>query len=166
MEIALYVIVFILLVIIIVLILRPRKVTLPSIDELETKLRFALASAESVREIQALLEDMPRDVLASITRSMGTRTGKLNELLATLELTKYDRLFYLGDPVDFVGVKYDEGVDFIEVKTGRARLTEDERKLKELIDQKLVNYLPLSVQRINIAEEIDIDEIGYEGERD
>jgi predicted Holliday junction resolvase-like endonuclease len=165
MDIALYVIIFILLVIIIVLVLRPRKVALPAIDELEAKLRFALASAESVREIQALLEDMPRDVLASITRSMGTRTGKLNELLATLELTKYDRLFYLGDPVDFVGVKYDEGVDFIEVKTGRARLTEDERKLKELIDQKLVYYLPLSVQRINIAEEINPEEIGY-GEED
>ena len=30
-----------------------------------------------------------------------------------------------------------------------------------LIDQKLVNYLPLSVQRINIAEEIDAEEIGY-----
>ena len=161
MEIALYVVVFILLVIIIVLILRPRKVALPAIDELEAKLRFALASAESVKEIQALLEDIPRDVLTSITRSLGTRTGKLNELLATLELTKYDRLFYLGDPVDFVGVKYGEGVDFIEVKTGRARLTEDEKKLKELIDRKLVNYLPLSVQRINIAEEIDAGEMGY-----
>jgi predicted Holliday junction resolvase-like endonuclease len=164
MEIALYVIIFVLLVIILVLVFRPRKVQVPAIEELEAKLRFALASAESVREIQNLLEDMPRDVLASITRSMGTRTGKLNELLATLELTKYDRLFYLGDPVDFVGVKYGEGVDFIEVKTGRARFTEDEKKLKELIDQKLVNYLPLSVQRIRIAEEIPAEEIEYEDE--
>ncbi len=158
MEIALYVIIFVLLVIILVLIFRPRKVAVPAIEELEAKLRFALASADSVREIQNLLEDLPRDVLSSITHSLGTRTGKLNELLATLELTKYDRLFYLGDPVDFVGIKYDEGIDFIEVKTGRARLTEDEIKLKDLIDCKLVNYVPLSVQRINIAEEIDTSE--------
>ena len=155
MEIALYVIIFVLLAIILFLVFRPRRVEVPAIEELEAKLRFALASADSVREIQNILEDLPRDVLTSITHSLGTRTGKLNELLATLELTKYDRLFYLGEPIDFVGVKYGEGVDFIEVKTGKARLTEDEKKLKDLIDAKMVNYVPLSVQRIGIAEHID-----------
>jgi len=155
MEIALYVIIFVLLVVILVLLFRPRKVELPAIDELEAKLRFALASAASVKEIQDALEELPHDVLESITRSLGKRTGKLNELLATFELTKYDRLFYLGEPVDFVGVKYDEGIDFIEVKTGKARLTEDEKRLKDLIELKMVNYVPLSVQRIGIAEEVD-----------
>ncbi|MBI2329467.1 MAG: hypothetical protein HYU85_07540 [Chloroflexi bacterium] len=155
MEILLYVIIFVLLVVILALVLRPRKIEVPAIDELEAKLRFALASAESVKEIQAMVECLPQDVLASITHSMGTRTGKLNELLATFELTQYDRLFYLGEPIDFVGVKYGEGVDFIEVKTGKARLSEDEKKLKELIDAKMVNYVPLSVQRIGIAEHID-----------
>lgn len=47
-----------------------------------------------------------------------------------------------------------------EVKTGKARLTEDEMKLKDLIDCKMVNYVPLSVQRIGIAEEVDTEEIG------
>jgi len=155
MEIALYVIVFILLVVILVLIFCPRKVVVPAIDELEAKLRFALASAASVKEIQDALAGLPHDVLESITRSLGKRTGKLNELLATFELTKYDRLFYLGEPVDFVGIKYDEGIDFIEVKTGRASLTEDEKRLKDLIELKMVNYVPLSVQKIGIAEEID-----------
>ena len=155
MEILLYVIIGALLMVILVLVLRPRKVEVPAIAELESKLRFALASAVSVREIQDTLEDLPHDLLESITRSLGKRTGKLNELLATFELTQYDRLFYLGEPVDFVGIKYGEGVDFIEVKTGKARLTEDEKKLKELIDAKLVNYTQLSVQRIGIAEEVD-----------
>ena len=158
MEIALCVIIFALLVVILVLVLRPRKVAVPAIDELEAKLRFALASAASVKEIQVALEDLPHDVLESITHSLGKRTGKLNELLATFELTKYDRLFYLGEPVDFVGIKYDEGIDFIEVKTGRASLTEDEKRLKDLIELKMVNYVPLSVQRIGIAEEVDVEE--------
>jgi len=158
-EIFLYVVISVLLVVILVLILRPRKIEIPAIEELESKLRFALASAASVKEIQDALEDLPHDLLESITHSLGRRTGKLNELLATFELTKYDRLFYLGEPVDFVGVKYDEGVDFIEVKTGKARLTEDELKLKDLIDCKMVNYVPLSVQRIGIAEEVDTGEI-------
>ena len=164
MEIALYVIIFVLLVVILVLLFRPRKVELPAIDELEAKLRFALASAASVKEIQDALAGLPHDVLESITRSLGKRTGKLNELLATFELTKYDRLFYLGEPVDFVGVKYDEGIDFIEVKTGRASLTEDEKRLKDLIELKMVNYVPLSVQRIGIAEEIDTKGEGDEGD--
>ena len=162
MEIFLYVIILVLLVVVSVLILRPRKIQVPAIEELENKLRFALASATSVKEIQDALEDLPHDLLESITRSLGKRTGKLNELLATFELTQYDRLFYLGEPIDFVGIKYDEGVDFIEVKTGKARLTEDERKLKELIDSKMVNYVPLSVQRIGIAEEVDTEETGYQ----
>ena len=162
MEIFLYVIILVLLVVVFVLILRPRKIQVPAIEELENKLRFALASATSVKEIQDALEDLPHDLLESITRSLGKRTGKLNELLATFELTQYDRLFYLGEPIDFVGIKYDEGIDFIEVKTGKARLSEDEKKLKELIDSKMVNYVPLSVQRIGIAEEVDTEETGYQ----
>ncbi len=160
MEILLYAVIFVLLVVVLVLIFRPRKVEVPAIAELESKLRFALASAASVKEIQDALDDLPHDLLESITRSLGKRTGKLNELMATFELTQYDRLFYLGEPIDFVGIKYGEGVDFIEVKTGKARLTEDERKLKDLIDSKLVNYVPLSVQKIGIAEHIDTEEMG------
>jgi len=158
MEIILSVMVFILLAVILVLVLRPRKVEVPAIEELETKLRFALASADSVREIQDLLESLPKDVLTSITRSQGTRSGKLNELLATLELTRYDRLFYIGAPIDFIGIDYEKGIDFIEVKSGKARYSEDEIKLKDLVECKMVNYVPLTVNRINIAEEISNEE--------
>ena len=164
MEILLYVIIAVLLLVVLVLILRPRKIEVPAIEELESKLRFALASAASVKEIQDTLEGLPHDLLESITRSLGTRTGKLNELLATFELTQYDRLFYLGEPIDFVGIKYGEGVDFIEVKTGKARLSEDEKRLKELVDARMVNYVPLTVQKIGIAEHIDTGEIGYQSE--
>ena len=143
----------VLLVVVLVLLLRPRKVEVPAIEDLEKKLRFALASAESVREVQELLEGLPQDVMRSITGILGKRTGKLNELMATFELTQYDRLFYLGDPIDFVGIKYGESVDFIEVKTSRFRLTEDEQKLRELVEAGRVNYVPLLVERIGIAEE-------------
>ena len=158
MEILLISLVLALVVVVVFLLLRPRKVEVPAIEDLEKKLRFALASADSVKQVQELLEDLPSDLLQSITRSLGKRTGKLNELMATFELTHYDRLFYLGDPIDFVGIKYDEGVDFIEVKTGRFRLTEDERKLRELIEEGRVNYVPLTVERIGIAEEVETAE--------
>ena len=159
MEIFIYVIfavvVLALLAVIIVLALRPRKVRLPDIEALEQKLLFALASQTSVKEIQDILKDLPRDLVQSITGSLSKRTGKLNELMATFELTQYDRLFYLGEPIDFVGIKYGEGVDFIEVKTGRFRLSEDEKRLRELVESKMVNYVPLSVERIGIGEEVE-----------
>ncbi len=147
-----------LLAIVLAMVLRPRRVELPDIEALAEKLRFALASEASVREIQDMLRGLPHDVLESITRSLGKRTGRLNELLATFELTQYDRLFYLGEPIDFVGIKYDEGVDFIEVKTGKFRLSEDERKLRELIEAGKVNYVPLTVEKIGIVEEVDTGE--------
>ena len=158
MEIPLFIIVSILLVIVLVLLFQQRRVEVPAMDELENKLRFALASAASVKEIQDTLEGLPHDLLKSITHSLGQRTGKLNELLATFELTQYDRLFYLGEPIDFIGVKYGEGIDFIEVKTGKALLTKDEIELKDLIESHLVNYVPLSVNKIGIVEHINTGE--------
>jgi predicted Holliday junction resolvase-like endonuclease len=160
MEIALFAVVFILLAIIIILLFRQRKTEKPDTEELEAKLKYALASSDSVKEIREMLEELPKDVLTSITRSQGTRSGKLNELLATLELTKYDRLIYLGTPIDFIGIDFERGIDFIEVKSGRERFSDDEIKLKDLVECKMVNYVPLSVKRINIAEEVE----GEEGE--
>lgn len=158
LTISLIVLNVVLLLIVLVLLLRPRNVELPEIREMEEKLRFTLASESSMREIRNDLRSLPNQLLVSITRSLGKRTGKLNELMATFELTQYDRLFYLGDPIDFVGIKYGEGVDFIEVKTGRFRLTEDEKRLRELIESGRVSYVPLSVQRIGIAEEVDLED--------
>lgn len=159
MEYALLAVIFLLLIVIMVLIFRARKAPAADIEAVAEKLRFALASADSVREIQRILESLPRDVLKSITSSEAVRAGKLNELLATLELTHYDRLFYLGgNPVDFVGIKYGEGVDFIEVKTGKAALSPAEKELRDLIECKMVNYVPLSVKRISVVEEVETGE--------
>ncbi len=146
-----------LVIVVIGLLLQPKKVEMPQIEEMEEKLRFALASETSMREVQNDLKNLPNQLLLSITRSLGSRTGKLNELMATFELTQYDRLFYLGDPIDFVGIKYGEGIDFIEVKTGSFRLTKDEKKLRDLIEDGMVNYVPLQVERIGIAEEVDLE---------
>lgn len=147
-----------LIIVIIALVRRPRQAETPDIKGLEQKLLYALASQSSVKEIRDLLEGIPRDVVQSIIASTSKRSGKLNELMAALEMTKYDRLFYMGSPIDFVGVKYDEGVDFIEVKSGKSRLSEDEKKLRDLIEAGKVFYVPLKVERITIAEEIDTGE--------
>jgi len=157
MQAALLIIIIALLVVIAVLLWKWRqpKAELP-LAQLEERLRLALvglASAQSIKDIKAALNDVPRKVVDSIIRSAAWRTGKLSELMATLELTEYDRLFYLGEPIDFIGIKYDQGVYFIEVKTKGSSLTPDEERLKSLIDSKKVEYVPLSVERISIAQE-------------
>ena len=43
MEIILYVVIFVLLAVILVLVLRPRKVIVPAVDELEEKIKLALS---------------------------------------------------------------------------------------------------------------------------
>lgn len=166
MEIFLISLILVLLAVVLVLLLRPRKIEMPDIEDHMKELRLKLDSLDSkasvsvkdISDIYEVLQKLPKEVLESITGSLSKRTGKLNELMATFELTKYDRLFYLGEPIDFVGIKYDETVDFIEVKTGKFRLTDDEKKLKELIDFKKVNYVPLSVEKIGIAEGVDTGE--------
>jgi predicted Holliday junction resolvase-like endonuclease len=156
MEILLIVIILVLLAALLVLLLRPQRVAMPEIAELEGKLLYALASQSAVKEIQEGLKELPRDLLQSITQSRAVVTGRLHELLSVLELTGYDRLFYFGSrPIDYIGIKYDQGVDFIEVKTGnRLRLTEDERKLKDLIDAGRVSYVIVKQEKLSIGEEV------------
>ena len=108
-----------------------------------------------VGDIQKITDGIPKSVLDSITKSIAQRTGKFYELLALLKLKEYDRLFHLGELVDYVGVKFGESVDFIEVKTGKAVLNEDEKQLKELIDAKKVNYIPIRAEKIGMAENIE-----------
>ena len=60
-------VVIILLVIVIRLLLQPRKVEVPEIQEMEEKLRFALASEASMREVQNDLKNLPNQLLFSIT---------------------------------------------------------------------------------------------------
>lgn len=58
-----------------------------------------------------------------------------------------------GQPIDFIGIK-DNGIDFIEVKTGGKSLSKRESMLKELIQNKRANYLLYSVER-TIPEVLD-----------
>ncbi|MBM2831150.1 MAG: Endonuc Holl protein [Dehalococcoidia bacterium] len=155
MEIVLLIIILVLLVALVALLVRPQKAAAPEIAEMERKMLYALASQASIREIQDGLKDLPRELLQSITQSRAVVTGRLHELLSVLELSGYDRLFYFGSrPIDYIGIKYGEMVDFIEVKTGnRPRLTEDEKKLKDLIEAGKVNYVIVKQEKISIGEE-------------
>lgn len=105
-------------------------------------------TTRSVADIKALCDSMestiPRSVLSTITSAANPRKGKLGELIALCELTgKYKMLIPLGQPVDFIGIT-DDSIDFIEVKTGKSRLTENEKSIKRIVESKSVNFVSVS----------------------
>lgn len=81
------------------------------------------------------LQDLPAKVLQVIQGSINPQKGKMAELLTYAELRyDYDRIIPLGWPIDFIGIKNNERIDFIEVKSGQSSiLTDEEKHIKNLI---------------------------------
>ncbi len=93
------------------------------------------------------VDGLPTKVLQTIQGSINPQKGKMAELLTYAELRyDYDRIIPLGWPIDFVGVKNNERIDFIEVKSGNAAvLTEEEKHIKNLIAQGRVHFRLIKV---------------------
>lgn len=51
---------------------------------------------------------------------------------------------FLGQPIDYVVFNEDE-VCFVEIKTGKAKLTQKQKKIKKLIEEKKVNWKELRI---------------------
>ncbi|MBU4256097.1 MAG: hypothetical protein L6265_10170 [Thermoplasmatales archaeon] len=81
-------------------------------------------------------------------KSRAVLGGKFSEQLAPyLPDFKYDptEVRFIGSPVDFIvfkgtSTKEPEEIVFVEVKTGKSVLSENERKLKEIIENKRVRW--------------------------
>src|SRR5690348_10686054 len=88
------------------------------------------------------VDNLPVKVLQTIQGSINPQKGKMAELLTYAELRyDYDRIIPLGWPIDFIGIKNNQQIDFIEVKSGNsALLTEEEKHIKNLITQGRVHF--------------------------
>jgi len=88
------------------------------------------------------VQDLPARVLQTIQGSINPQKGKMAELLTYAELRyDYDRIIPLGQPIDFIGIKNNMHIDFIEVKSGTTHfLTEEEKHIKNLIAAGRVNF--------------------------
>lgn len=92
------------------------------------------------------LQDLPTRVLQTIQGSINPQKGKMAELLTYAELRyDYDRIIPLGWPIDFIGIKNNQQIDFIEVKSGVSLLTDEEKHIKNLITQGRVNFRLIKV---------------------
>ena len=93
------------------------------------------------------LQELPLKVLQVIQGSINPQKGKMAELLTYAELRyDYDRIIPLGWPIDFIGIKNNERIDFIEVKSGQYHLlTDEEKHIKNLIAAGRVNFRLIKV---------------------
>lgn len=93
------------------------------------------------------VQDLPLKVLQTIQGSINPQKGKMAELLTYAELRyDYDRIIPLGWPIDFIGIKNNERIDFIEVKSGQFHvLTMEEKHIKNLIAAGRVNFRLIKV---------------------
>lgn len=98
------------------------------------------------------LQDLPGRVLATIQGSINPQKGKMAELLTYAELRyDYDRIIPLGWPIDFIGIKNNDRIDFIEVKSGTSHLlTDEEKHIKTLITQGRVTFRLIKVSEDEI----------------
>lgn len=99
------------------------------------------------------VQELPARVLQTIQGSINPQKGKMAELLTYAELRyDYDRIIPLGWPIDFIGVKNNEKIDFIEVKSGNfATLTEEEKHIKNLIMHGRVNFRLIKITEEEVS---------------
>lgn len=99
------------------------------------------------------VQDVPARVLQVIQGSINPQKGRMAELLTYAELRyDYDRIIPLGQPIDFIGIKNNEHIDFIEVKSGiNYILTPEEKHIRDLITKGRVNFRLIKVTEENIS---------------
>ncbi len=98
------------------------------------------------------VDSLPLKVLQTIQGSINPQKGKMAELLTYAELRyDYDRIIPLGWPIDFIGIKNNERIDFIEVKSGTAAiLTDQEKHIKNLIANGRVHFRLIKISEDEI----------------
>ncbi|MBI4036532.1 hypothetical protein HY386_01465 [Candidatus Daviesbacteria bacterium] len=103
------------------------------------------------------VQELPGKVLQVIQGSINPQKGKMAELLTYAELRyDYDRIIPLGWPIDFIGIKNNSKIDFIEVKSGESHvLTDEEKHIKNLIIAGRVNFRLIKVTEEEIQSFID-----------
>ena len=83
-------------------------------------------------------------------RQRAVLKGGISEIIAPWALegvNSVKELRFLGSPIDFIGfngldIDGEINIKFIEIKTGKSRLTRDEKRIKEAVEAKPSIRLP------------------------
>lgn len=108
---------------------------------------------QDIIDLYQRVDTLPVRILQTIQGSINPQKGKMAELLTYAELRyDYDRIIPLGWPIDFIGIKNNDRIDFIEVKSGvNHLLTEEEKHIKTLISHNRVNFRLIKIEEEEIA---------------
>lgn len=102
-------------------------------------------------KLENQMKKLPTQILRAVTGATNMKKGALGELVGHISLkAEYDRIIPLGTIVDFMCIRFPKGddigcVDFVDMKTGGARLSKDQSQLKKLIDGQRIGFKKFSV---------------------
>lgn len=106
--------------------------------------KFQIELEGQLAQIKKELQDKEAD-LKKIThqkKSSEVRTGQIAEQMAPfLDGFPYNpkQSSFLGNPIDFIAFD-DNGVHFVEIKSGKSRLTSAQRKIRDQINSGMVTF--------------------------
>ena len=110
---------------------------------------------------KAAIKDARKDTAA---RQRSTIKGDISEIIAPWSMNtvgSVKALRFLGDPIDFVGFKGLDGegdidIKFIEVKLGKSRLNKNQRRIRDAVAAKRIEWVEVRVRdaEIEIEEKI------------
>ena len=96
----------------------------------------------------------------STKKQRATIKGQISETLAPWSMTVVDsvsELNFLGNPIDFIGFKGLDGkgdvdIKFIEVKSGNSKLNSNQRRVRDAVIAKRIEWAEVRISEIQIEE--------------
>lgn len=96
----------------------------------------------------------------SKARQRSTIKGQISEIIAPWSLKAVNsvkELNFLGNPIDFIGFKGLDGeeeiqIKFIEVKDGKSKLNKNQRRVRDAVIKKRVEWVEVRIKEIQIEE--------------
>ncbi len=93
-------------------------------------------------------------------RQRSTIKGQISETLAPWSMDAVNsvkELNFLGNPIDFVGFKGLDGegeieIKFIEVKSGKSKLNKNQRRVRDAVKAKRIEWVEVRINAIKIQE--------------
>lgn len=95
-------------------------------------------------------------------KQRATIKGQITETIAPWSMTvvnSVSELNFLGNPIDFIGFKGMDGdgdvdIKFIEVKSGKSKLSTKQRRIRDAVQAKRIEWVEVRISEIQIEERI------------
>jgi|TARA_X000001036_G_C20253550_1_gene633179 predicted Holliday junction resolvase-like endonuclease len=110
---------------------------------------------------KAAIKDARKDTAA---RQRSTIKGDISEIIAPWSIKSVNsvkELNFMGSPIDFVGFKGLDGdgeieIKFIEIKSGKSKLNKNQRRIRDAVVAKRIEWVEVRVKdtEIEIEEKI------------